>query len=142
MSKLIIRLTILIVALYMGLCHIIAILYAVNLWSHTYTVLFEICVCLCITAQGKYHCRYMMWTAYGICLSDALVSADELFDFIPCTMIVILPAVVIAIGLLTTITLAIIHYIKVLKLKRRARFIENAIPKTHPSDTIPRSRYD
>lgn len=125
MSKLFIRLTILFVAIYMGLCHIIAVVYGVNLWSHTYTVLFELCVCLCISVQGKYHCKYMRWTAYGICLSDALVSADELFDFLPYSSAVFIPAFLVGIGLLTTITLAIIHYIKVRKLKRQWEKIKN-----------------
>lgn len=132
MSKLVIRLTILIVALYMGLCHILGVTLGVNIWSHTYTVLFEICVCLCITAQGVYHCKYMRWTAYGICLSDLWVSLDELLDFSPYSISIILPISLVGIGLFTTVTLAIIHYIKVRKLKRRERLIKEAISKTHP----------
>jgi len=139
MSKLFIRLTILFVAIYMGLCHIIAVAYGINLWSHTYTVLFELCVCICISVQGKYHCKYMRWTAYGICLSDAMVSADELFDFLPYNCIVFLPVALVGIGLLTTITLAIIHYIKVRKLKRRERLIKETISQAHPQ--YPGSRH-
>lgn len=125
MSKLVIRLTILIVALYMGLCHILSVTYGINLWNHTYTVLFEICVCLCITAQGKYHCKYMRWTAYGICLSDLLVSLDELLDFLPYNASIILPVTLVGLGLNITVTLALLHYIKVRKLKRQWEKIKN-----------------
>ena len=138
MSKLVIRLTILIVALYMGLCHILDVTLGVNIWSHTYTVLFEICVCACISAQGKYHCKYMRWTAYGICLSDLWVSLDELLDFSPYGASIILPISLVGIGLLTTITLAIIHYIKVRKLKRRAKSIRKAISQTNTENTLTR----
>ena len=119
MSKLLIRLTILIVALYMGLCHILSVTYGINLWSHTYTVLFEICVCVCISAQGKYHCKYMRWTAYGICVSDLWVSLDELLDFSPYNASIILPVAFIGVGLFTTVALATRHYIRVKKLKRK-----------------------
>ena len=119
MSKLFIRLTVLFVAVYMVVCHIAAVVWQINLWSHTYTVLFEICVCLCITAQGKYHCKFIRWTAYAITLNDALLSADEMFDFIPYSLIIVLPIIIITIGLLTTTTLAIRHYHRVRKLKRQ-----------------------
>lgn len=119
MSKLFIRLTVLFVAIYMVVCHIAAVVWQINLWSHTYTVLFEICVCFCITAQGKYHYKFIRWTAYAITLNDTLLSADEMFDFIPYSLIIVLPIIIIAIGLLTTTILALRHYHKIRKLKRQ-----------------------
>lgn len=119
MSKLFVRLTVLFVAVYMVVCHIAAVVWQINLWSHTYTFLFEICVCLCITEHGKYHCKFMRWTAYAITLNDALLSADEMFDFIPYSLAIVLPFIIIAIGLLTTTTLALRHYYRVRKLKRQ-----------------------
>lgn len=126
MSKLFIRLTVLFVAIYMVICHIAAVVWQINLWSHTYTVLFEICVCLCITAQGKYHCKFMRWTAYAITLNDALLSADEMFDFIPYSLIIVLPIIIITLGLLTTTTLAIRHYNRVRKLKRQWKHLSQS----------------
>lgn len=126
MSKLFIRLTVLFVAIYMVICHIAAVVWQINLWSHTYTVLFEICVCLCITAHGKYHCKFMRWTAYAITLNDALLSADEMFDFIPYSLIIVLPIIIITIGLLTTTTLAIRHYNRVRKLKRQWKHLSQS----------------
>jgi hypothetical protein len=118
MSKIALRLSIIIVALYMVTCYIVALVCDINLWSHTYTVLFELCLCLCISAQGKYHCKYMKWTLYGITLADTLTSLDELFDFIPYNIIAFAPAIIITIGLLITTTLAIRHYIRVKRLKK------------------------
>lgn len=119
MSKFFVRFTVIFVAVYMVVCHIAAVVWHTNLWSHTYTVLFEICVCLCISAQGKYHCKYIRWTAYAITLNDAVVSADEMFDFLPYSIAIVLPFVIIAIGLTATTTLAINHYHKVRKIKRQ-----------------------
>lgn len=118
MSKFFVRLTVLLVAIYFIICHINAMVWQINIWSHTYTVMFEICVCLCMSAQGKYQCKYMRWTAYAVCLTDILVSLDELFDILPYTIAVIAPFAILSIGLLTTTTLAIKHYIKVKRRKR------------------------
>lgn len=132
MSKFFVRITILTVALYMLVCHIAAVAWQTDLWSHTYTVLFEICVCMCISAQGKYHCKYMRWTAYGITLNDAVVSADEVFDFLPYHTSILLPFVLISLGIFTTTALASIHYIKVRKLKKRVRTFKKTISEVHP----------
>ena len=118
MSKLFVRITILLVAIYMVICHIAMYFWQVNLWSHTYTVMFELCVCLCISAQGNYQCKYMRWTAYSICLYDTILSADEIFDCIPYSIAIILPFIIITAGVFTTTTLAIRHYFKVRRLKK------------------------
>lgn len=142
MSKLFVRLTVLFVAIYMVVCHIAAVVWQINLWSHTYTVLFEICVCLCITSQGKYHCKFIRWTAYAITLNDTLLSADEMFDFIPYSLAIVLPFIIIAIGLLTTTTLALRHYIKVRKLKNRGRLIKQTLPENNTRASIARHTDD
>jgi hypothetical protein len=118
MSKLFVRITVLIVALYTIVCHLFAVVWQTNLWLHSYTVLFEICVCLCISAQGKYHCKYLKWTAYAITFNDTLISLDEAFDFIPYHVAIIIPFIIITCGLLTTTILSIMHFVKVKRLKR------------------------
>ena len=119
MSKFALRVSILLVSLYMLACYILMLTSSINLWSHTYTVIFELCLCLCISAQGNYHCKYMRWTLYGITIADTLTSIDELFDIVPYTIIAYAPAIVITLGLLTTTTLAIRHYFKVRRFKKR-----------------------
>lgn len=118
MSKFVVRITILVVALYTIVCHLFAVVWRTNLWSHSYTVLFEICVCIFISAEGKYFCKYMRWTAYAITFNDIVISLDEAFDFIPYHISIVLPFVIIACGLVTTITLSLIHYAKVKRINR------------------------
>jgi Na+/H+ antiporter NhaC len=67
----------------------------------------------------------MKWTLYGITLADALTSLDELFDFVPYNWLAFSPAIIIAVGLLTTTTLAIRHYHRVRKFKKQRKFPHN-----------------
>lgn len=118
MSKLLVRITVISVAIYLILCYIIELFYGVNIWYQSYYLLFELCICLCISKQGVYHCKYIKWTAYGILVSDTLVCIDNLFDIFPVNFMVLVPAIIIAVGLLTTTCMAIRHYIRVKRLKK------------------------
>lgn len=118
MSKFFIRITIIIVALYIVVCFIMAASFGINIWLQTYYLLFELCTCLCISKQGVYHCRFIKYTAYGILISDTLVCANNLFDFLPINWTVYVPPTIIVIGLLTTTTLAIRHFVRVQRLKK------------------------
>lgn len=118
MSKFAVRFTVVSVALYLILCYLIEIFLGKNIWSQTYYLLFELCVCLCISKQGVYHCKYIKWTAYGIFMSDVIVCFDNLLDIFPVNFMVFIPPVIIIMGLSTTTALAIKHYIKVKRLKR------------------------
>ena len=143
MSKLFIRLTIILVAIYTALCHITALLWQVDLWSHTYTVMFEICVCLCISEQGKYHCKFIRWTAYSLCFADALVSVDAAFDIMPYSILTAIIVALIAAGLLTTTMLAIRHYAMVRKIKKEHdRLVEKTVSQAPKKDTIRRHKDD
>lgn len=118
MSKFLIRFTVVSVAIYLILCYLIGLILQVEIWSQTYYLLFELCTCLCISKQGVYHCKYIKWTAYSILASDMLVCIDNLFDVFPVNFMVLIPPSIIAIGLLTTTTLAIRHFIRVQRLKK------------------------
>ena len=118
MSKFIVRFTVIAVAIYLILCYIVEIAIGTNIWSQTYYLLFELCLCLCISKQGVYHCKYIKWTAYGIMLSDTIVCIDNLFDVFPVNFMVFVPAIIIDVGLSTTTILAIDHYTKVKRLKK------------------------
>lgn len=118
MSKFLVRITVVSVALYLVLCYIVTYLFQVDIWSQTYYLLFELCVCLCISKQGVYHCKYIKYTAYGILVADTLVCIDNLFDILPVNFMVFIPPVIIIIGLSTTTTLAIHHFHRVQRLKR------------------------
>ena len=118
MSKFAVRFTVIAVAIYLILCYIVEIVIGTNIWSQTYYLLFELCLCLCISKQGVYHCKYIKWTAYGILVSDIIVCFDNLFDIFPVNFMVFVPAIIIALGLLTTTCMAINHYIRVKRLKK------------------------
>lgn len=118
MSKFAIRLTVIIVALYLIMCYIIEFALRINIWSQTYHILFELCTCLCISKQGVYHCKFIKWTAYSILISDSLVCVDNIFDVFPVNFMVLIPPAIIAVGLITTTTLAIRHFIGVQRLKK------------------------
>lgn len=118
MSKLAIRLSVIFVAVYLILCYLIEVLFDINIWSQTYYLLFELCTCLCISKQGVYHCRFIKYTAYGILSSDTLVCINNIFDFLPINWTVYVPPAIIAVGLLTTTTFAIRHFIRVQRLKK------------------------
>ncbi|MBQ3990483.1 MAG: hypothetical protein II630_06535, partial [Bacteroidales bacterium] len=121
MSKLLIRLTVVGVAAYLVICYITDILFGTEIWSQAYYLLFELCVCLCISKQGVYHCKYIKYTAYGIFFSDLIVCIDNETNAFPVPFMAFIPPILIIVGLLTTTILAIRHYIKVRKLKNRGR---------------------
>ena len=135
MSKFIVRLTVISVAIYLILCYFSEVLFGVDIWFQDYYLLFELCVCLCISKQGVYHCKFIKYTAYGILISDSLVCIDNHFDIFLVNFMVFAPAIIIAIGLLTTTTLALRHYIKVRKIKRRARLQRQTFPQANLHNT-------
>lgn len=119
MSKFVVRITIVSVAAYLVLCYFSEVAFGVQIWFQDYNLLFELCVCLCVSKQGVYHCRFIKYTAYGILLSDALVCFDNHFDIFPINFMVFAPAITIAVGLATTTALAIRHYHRVRKIKHK-----------------------
>lgn len=131
MSKLLIRLTVVGVALYLVICYIIDIIFGIEIWTQTYYLMFEYCVCLCISKQGVYHCKYIKYTAYGILMSDSIVCLDNATNIFPMPFMVFIPPIIISLGLLTTTVLAIRHYIKVRKIKRRARLQRQTFPQAN-----------
>lgn len=118
MGKFTIRLTIIMVALYIIMCYVVEFALHINIWSQTYYLLFELCTCLCISKQGVYHCKFIKWTAYSILISDSLVCVDNIFDVFPVNFMVLIPPAIIAVGLITTTSLAIRHFIRVQRLKK------------------------
>lgn len=118
MDKLVIRIAIILVAFYLIICYVVAILFPINLWRQDYYLLFELCVCLCISKQGVYHCKYLKYTAYAILISDSLVCLVNHTGFIDDYYISSSALLIMIIGLLITMTKAIRHYRKVLSIKK------------------------
>lgn len=117
MSKLIIRITVLLTAVFLLTCYAFAI-FGMDIWQQWYYLLFILCVCLCISKQGVYHCRFIKWTAYAILIAETMAYLDVLYNFMSAVVFIAVEASILTIGLATTTTLAIKHYIRVRKLKR------------------------
>lgn len=126
MSKLFIRLVVVLVAVYLVLLYFVAAAFQADVWCQWYYPLLWLVVSISISRQGAYHCRYIKWTAYGLFVEELTVSLDAIFDIIPDNVFSILPPMAITTGLTVTITLAIQHYIKVKRIKKIWR-------ENHPS---------
>ncbi len=118
MSRFAVRASIVAIAVYLMLCYVSTLIWHINIWNQTYYLLFELCVCFCITAQGKYHCKYIKWTAYAILIQECIMCSDVMFGWMPVSLFMVVPTTIIGAGLLTTLTLAIRHYMRVKRLKK------------------------
>ena len=118
MDKFIIRVSIIGIAAYLILCYMAEFLWQVNLWRQSYYLLFEYCVCLCISKHGVYHCKYIKWTAYAILIEDTIATTDVMFDYMPNVLFAIVQPTIITVGILTTTILAVRHYIRVKRIKK------------------------
>ena len=119
MDKLVIRIVIILVAFYLIICYIMAIVFPINLWRQDYYLLFEMCVCLCISKQGVYHCKYIKYTAYAILMSDSFICLTTHVQIVDMYSAALISSLIIIIGLLITVTKAIRHYRKVLSVRKK-----------------------
>lgn len=117
MGKFLVRLTIALVAIYFVIVFIIGQAFGINAYDNIYILLFELCVVVYTFSEGKYHCKYMKYTALSILLADTLTRLDYMFDFMSVTAHNLIPIGILAVGIGTSITKAFIHFYRVLKLK-------------------------
>lgn len=121
MDKLIVRLTIVILTIYMEISTIFA-WYGISFYEYdsifSCSAMFGLLLTVLVHSQGRYHCVYMRGLCYNLILSPALSFADiqlELFEDAD-TLIITLSSMWI-LSVSSTIYLAIRHFIKVKKLK-------------------------
>jgi hypothetical protein len=117
MGKFFVRITIVAVAIYQVFAFILAQLLGVDIQSGNYILLFELCVVVYTFSEGKYHCKYMKYTALSILLADTLTRLDYMFDFLSVSAHNLIPIGILAVGIGTSITKAFIHFYRVMKLK-------------------------
>lgn len=122
-SKFLIRFTVLFTAIYFLTVFVFA-WFGIYWMSDTYVVLLEMCVCGIMSSQGKYHCRYMKYTAYGLTAGDAITRVDNVYDWLPVELLLVIVTSVVAIGVLTSFTLALHHYYKVKRIKTKRNEIQ------------------
>lgn len=117
MGKFLVRFSVLLIAIYFIIAFIVAQTLAVNIFDDHYVVLLELITVVYTFSEGKYHCKYMKYTALSILLADTLTRLDYMFDFMSVTAHNLIPTGILAVGIGTSITKAFIHFYRVLKLK-------------------------
>lgn len=127
MGRFLVRCSIVIAALYMSISLIVAQIFGVDILTTYYYLLFELCAVIYCFSEGKYHCKYIKYTALALLLSDLLTQLDCTFDFLGVEAHNYIPIALIFAGITTGVSLAISHFIKVSKLKarRNGRNIKN-----------------
>lgn len=123
MDKLFVRLFVVSTALYLIYTYIMA-WFGVECFSDAYIVIAELAICVVMSYQGKYHCKYMKFTAYGLTASDSVTRIDNSFDILGVEASIILPLSLIMCSVTISFVLALRHYYRVLKLKLKHHDIQ------------------
>ena len=116
MDKLLVRLFVVFTTLYF-LCTYTMAWYGVECFSDAYIVMAELAICVVMSSQGKYHCKYLRHTAYGLTASDCITRIDNAYDILSVDASIILPLSIVMCSISVSFVLALIHYYRVLKLK-------------------------
>ena len=123
MDKLFVRLFVVFTALYLIHTYIMA-WFGVECFSDAYIVMAELAICVVMSSQGKYHCKYMKFTAYGLTASDSVTRIDNAFDILGVEASIILPLSLVMCSVTISFVLALRHYYRVLKLKSNKHEIQ------------------
>lgn len=119
MDKGITRLTVIFIAIYFIVSYLFAQLLGMDILRYSYILLLEACVVAYTFCSGKYHCRFVRWTALSILICDTISHADYYFDFIPVECYNLILLAITGTGLATTTALAIRHFYRVRNVKKR-----------------------
>jgi hypothetical protein len=128
MDKFITRLTVICVSIYFLVAYIFAQL-GIDILTSSYVVLFELCTVSYTFCSGNYHCKYMRWTALSILIVEIINYTDYYFNYIPVSVYNIIPIFILALGMGTSLTLAIKHFSRVNKIKRNRKSYEYRIKR-------------
>ena len=118
MDKLLVRLFVVFTTLYF-LCTYTMAWFGVECFSDAYIVMAELAICVVMSSHGKYHCKYMRFTAYGLTASDSVTRIDNAFDILGVESSIILPLSLIMCSVTISFVLALRHYYRLLKLKHK-----------------------
>lgn len=123
MAKLTVRLFVVFTALYFVYTYIMA-WYGVECFSDAYIVMAELAICVVMSSQGKYHCKYMRFTAYGLTASDSVTRIDNAYDILSVDAAIVLSLSLVMCSMTISFVLALRHYYRVLKLKSKSYDIQ------------------
>ena len=118
MDKLIVRLFVVLTTLYF-ICTYTMALFGVEGFSDSYIVMAELAICVVMSTQGKYHCKYMRFTAYGLTASDIVTRIDNAYDILIVDAAIVLPLSIIMCSVTISFVLALRHYYRLLKIKHK-----------------------
>lgn len=120
MDRIVTRISVVLVTAYFLVSYIMAQM-GTDILTNAYMILFEMCVVAYTFCSGKFHCIFMRWTALSLLLVDVLNHTDYYFNYVPVSAYNILPIGIIALGIATSLTLAIRHFIQVTRLRNGRR---------------------
>ena len=123
MDKLLVRLFVVFTTLYF-LCTYTMAWYGVECFSDAYIVMAELSICVVMSSHGKYHCKYMRITAYGLTASDSVTRIDNAYDILSVDSAIVLPLSLIMCSVTISFVLALRHYYMVLKIKFKKHEIQ------------------
>lgn len=123
MAKLAVRLFVVFTALHFVQTYIMA-WYGVECFSDAYIVMAELAICVVMSSQGKYHCKYMRFTAYGLTASDSVTRIDNAYDILSVDAAIVLPLSLVMCSVTISFVLALRHYYRVLKIKYKQHEIQ------------------
>lgn len=123
MGKLLVRLFVVFTALYLIHTYIMA-WFGVECFSDAYIVMAELAICVVMSSQGKYHCKYMKFTAYGLTASDSVTRIDNAYDILGVEASIILPLSLVMCSVTISFVMALRHYYRVLKIKFKKHEIQ------------------
>lgn len=121
MGKVLVRLTIVFVTIYFIISYYMAQFCGIDILYNSYSLLFELCVVVYTFSEGKFHCKYIKWTMLGLFFCELISHTDYYFNYIPLNYWSLLPLGILFIGIGTSITLAIRHFYKVIKLQSKLK---------------------
>ena len=98
--------------------------FGVECFSDAYIVMAELAICVVMSSQGKYHCKYMRFTAYGLTASDSVTRIDNAYDILSVDAAIALPLSIVMCSVTISFVLALRHYYMVLKIKFKKHEIQ------------------
>lgn len=121
MGKTVVRISVVSVTLYFVVAYLCAQFLGIDIPNDYHSIPFEICVVVYAFSGGKYHCRYLKYTAITLPIVDLLSRLDNSYDFLSVAAHNLIPIGIIALGIATSLTLAIRHFIQVTRLRNERR---------------------
>lgn len=117
MGKLLVRLTIVIVSVYFLFTYLVAQTIGIDIHSDWYTSLFAFIIVVYTHSEGKYHCKFLKYSATSVFICDAITRLNNTYSFLSIDAHNLIPIAILALGLCTSVILSFNHFYKVRKIK-------------------------